>query len=110
MDRSIQDRRRRIMIAKPGISRPSIIKPGIILSGAMALALLGGAVPAQAFYDYDTYGGPHQTWCDVNPDCNGWNKRLHGAAYQSNAADVVTPINPKQHRPAHKRSHDVKDR
>jgi hypothetical protein len=75
----------------------------MILSAAAILGLLGSAFPALAEYDYDTYGGPHQTWCDVNPDCNGWNKRLHGPAYQSNASSPVTPLNQK-HRPSHKRS------
>ena len=43
-----------------------------ILSAGIVLGLLGGAVPALAGYNYDgLYGGPHQTWCDVNPDCNG---------------------------------------
>lgn len=83
-------------------------KPSIFVSGAIALGLLG-VLPARAGYNYDIYGGPHQTWCDINPECNGWNKKLHGPAYQSNAAGPVTPINPK-HRPAPNRSHDVKDR
>ena len=78
----------------------------MILSAAVILGLLGSALPALAEYDYDLYGGPHQTWCDVNPDCNGWNKRLHGPAYQSNASGLVTPLNPK-HRPSHKRSQDA---
>jgi hypothetical protein len=77
-------------------------------AAAIALGLLGGALPALAEYDYELYGGPHQTWCDVNPDCNGWNKKLHGPAYRSNAYELVAPqsqpLNPK-HRPAHKRSH-----
>ena len=81
----------------------------MILSAAVILGLLGGALPALAEYNYDLYGGPHQTWCDINPDCNGWNKRLHGPAYQSNASGVVTPLNQK-HRPSHKRSHDASDR
>jgi hypothetical protein len=70
---------------------------------------LGSTLPALAEYDYGLYGGPHQSWCDVNPDCNGWNKRLPGPAYQSNASGVVTPLNPK-HRPVHKRGHDADDR
>jgi hypothetical protein len=76
---------------------------------AIALGLLGGALPALAQYNYDLYGGPHQTWCDVNPDCNGWNRRLHAPAYHSNAYELVAPqdqpLIPK-HRPAHKRSHE----
>jgi hypothetical protein len=82
-------------------------KPSIVVSGAIALGLLG-ALPARASYDYEMYGGPHQTWCDIDPNCNGWNKRLHGPAARSNAFDVV-PVHPK-HRPAHKRSQDAKDR
>ena len=81
----------------------------MVLSAAVIIGLLGGAVPALAEYDYGLYGGPHQTWCDVNPDCNGWNKRLYGPAYQSNASGIVTPLNQKHH-PAHKRGHDANDR
>jgi hypothetical protein len=86
-----------------------LTKSTVILSGAVALGLLGGALPALAGYDYDApYGGPHQSWCDVNPDCNGWNKRLPGPAYQSNAG-LVIPLNQK-HYPSHKRGHDANDR
>ena len=81
-------------------------KSNIILSSGIVLGLLGSALPALAGYDYDAaYGGPHQTWCDVNPNCNGWNQRLRGPAYQSNASGLVTPLNQK-HRPLHKRSHN----
>jgi hypothetical protein len=87
-----------------------LAKSIIIPSAALVFGLLGSALPALAEYDYEQYGGPHQTWCDVNPDCNGWNRRVHApAAYQSNASGVVEPLNPK-HRPSHKRSHDAKDR
>jgi hypothetical protein len=85
-----------------------LTKSNIILSAAaIVLGLLGGGAPhALAGYNYDgPYGGPSQTWCDVNPDCNGWNKGLHRPAYQSGASDLVTPLNQK-HRPSHKRSHD----
>jgi hypothetical protein len=79
-------------------------------TAAIALGLLGGALPALAQYDYELYGGPHQTWCDVNPDCNGWNRRLHAPAYRSNAYELVAPqdqpLKPK-HRPAHKHSHEA---
>ena len=64
-----------------------LAKSSIIASAALVLGLLGSALPALAEYDYELYGGPHQTWCDVNPDCNGWNKRQRApAAYQSNAS------------------------
>lgn len=80
-----------------------------LLPAAVILGLLGGAAPALAGYDYDLYGGPHQTWCDVNPNCNGWNQRLHGPAYRSNAFSPVTPLDQK-HRPPHRRSHDANSR
>jgi hypothetical protein len=85
----------------------------LLSAAAIALGFLGSALPALAEYDYDLYGGPHQTWCDVNPDCNGWNKRFHGPAYQSNAYDPVAPLNQplnQKHRPSHKRSRDASDR
>ena len=75
-----------------------------MLSASVILGILGSALPALAEYDYGLYGGPHQTWCDVDPNCNGWNQRLHGPAYRSNASGLVTPLNPK-HRPSHKPSH-----
>jgi hypothetical protein len=86
-------------------------KSNIIMSAAIALGLLGGALPALAGYNYDgPYGGPTQTWCDVNPDCNGWNKRLHAQADRSGTSVVVAPLNQNQkHRAPHKRSHDAGD-
>ena len=85
-----------------------LTRSNIILPAAIVLGLLGGgAVPALAGYNYEAvYGGPSQTWCDINPDCNGWNKRIR-AAYQSNAG-LVAPLNQK-HRPSHKRGHDAND-
>lgn len=71
------------------------------LSAAVILGLLASAAPALAEYDYEQYGGPHQTWCDINPSCNGWNQRARGPAYRSNAFGVVTPSGQK-HRPSHK--------
>jgi hypothetical protein len=88
-----------------------LAKSNIIASAALVLGLLGSSLPALAEYDYEQYGGPHQTWCDVSPDCNGWNRkqRVPAAAYRSNASGLVAPISSK-HRPAHKHNHDVKDR
>jgi hypothetical protein len=37
----------------------------LILGGTASVALARGS-----------YGGPHQTWCDINPACNGWDKRM----------------------------------
>jgi hypothetical protein len=81
----------------------------LLSATAVALGLVAGALPALAEYDYELYGGPTQTWCDVNPDCNGWNKRLHGPAYRSNAYELVAPRSEpanKKHRPSPKRSRD----
>jgi hypothetical protein len=85
-------------------------RTNVILPAAIALGLLGGgALPALAGYNYDApYGGPTQTWCDINPDCNGWNKKHQAQAYQSNAG-LVAPLNQKRH-PSHKRGHDTNDR
>ena len=78
-------------------TRANTLLPAAIIVGLLG----GGALPALAGYNYDApYGGPHQSWCDVNPNCNGWNKKLQGPAYQSNAG-LVTPLNQK-HRPSHK--------
>jgi hypothetical protein len=86
----------------------------LLSATAIAVGLVAGALPALAEYDYDLYGGPVQTWCDVNPDCNGWNKRFHPQAYKSNAYEQVAPLNqplnPKHRPPPHKRSRDPSDR
>jgi hypothetical protein len=37
----------------------------LILGGTASVALARGS-----------YGGPHQTWCDINPSCNGWDQRM----------------------------------
>jgi hypothetical protein len=87
-------------------------KSNIIASAALVLGLLGSSLPALAGYDYEheTYGGPVQTWCNINPDCNGWNKKPRGpSVYHSNASGARAPVSPK-HRPVRKRSQDAKDR
>jgi hypothetical protein len=43
-----------------------------------------------------SYGGPVQTWCDVNPDCNGWSKGLHRASYESGATGSTASPTQKQ--------------
>jgi hypothetical protein len=73
------------------------------LSAAVILGLLGGALPALAS-DH-----PVQTWCDVNPDCNGWSKGQHRASYESSAPDLaVSPLR-KPH-PSRKHSHEASNR
>jgi hypothetical protein len=69
---------------------------------AAACALLASALPAPASehngQDHG-FGGPVQTWCDVNPDCNGWNRGLHRAAYEIGAPGSAASPSQKQ-RPA----------
>ena len=45
-----------------------------------------------------SYGGPVQTWCDINPDCNGWSKGLHRASPD------------QKHSPSHKHGHEASNR
>jgi hypothetical protein len=78
-----------------------LIKSTILLS--TVCGLLGAALPALASehngQDH-TYGGPVQSWCDINPDCNGWNKGLHRASYESGARGPAAPS--QKQRPAHR--------
>lgn len=95
-------------------------KSKMILSAAIVLGSVAGAASvAQAGdwgYDYETYGGPHQTWCDIDPNCNGWNRGLRSSPYSANPssnavsarASVVSPN--QKHRPAHKPSRDADNR
>jgi hypothetical protein len=47
---------------------------------ALAAALILGAT-ASAALARGSYGGPHQTWCDINPACNGWDRRTDHSSY-----------------------------
>ena len=72
-----------------------LAKSIIIPSAALIVGLLGNALPALAEYDYDLYGCPHQTWCDVNPDCNGWNKQARARPpIRATPPACWTPLNP----------------
>jgi hypothetical protein len=42
---------------------------------AFAAALILGSTASVALAR--GYGGPVQTWCDIDPNCNGWNARMH---------------------------------
>jgi hypothetical protein len=90
------------MVGKPIITLFAVRLPAVTLSAV--LGLLAGAVPALAS-DHSgqehTYGGPAQTWCDVDPGCNGWNNGLHHASYESSAPGLTLPD--RKHRPSHKR-------
>jgi len=50
-----------------------------------------------------------RAWRLSELQCVGWNKGLHGPAYQSSASGLATPLSQK-HRPSHKRSRDANDR
>jgi hypothetical protein len=82
------------------------------LSAAVILGLLGGALPALAS-DHNgqdkTYGGPVQTWCDVNPDCNGWSKGQYRASYESSAPGLAAAPLRKPH-PSRKHNHEASNR
>jgi hypothetical protein len=80
-----------------------------ILSAVAACGLLGAAVPALAS-DHNgqehSYGGPVQTWCDINPDCNGWNKGQRRASYESGAPGLAAAPTHKPH-PSRKHSREA---
>lgn len=81
-------------------------KSTIILSAVLGL-LTFTALASEHNGQEHTYGGPVQTWCDVDPSCNGWNKGLHHASYESSAPGSVASPNPK-HRRSHK--HEASNR
>jgi hypothetical protein len=75
---------------------------------ALSLAfVLGAASPALGEHTADEPGGhPNQTWCDVNPACNGWAQRMHRPPDENNAPGIVASPNLK-HRPSQKHgAHD----
>ncbi len=83
-----------------------------ILFAVAVLCLLGDARPARAS-DHNgqdhTYGGPVQTWCDINSDCNGWNKGEHRTSFESGASPIVASPTAKPHA-AHKNRHEASNR
>jgi hypothetical protein len=62
---------------------------------ALAAALIFGGTASVALAR-GSYGGPHQTWCDVNPACNGWDKRMGYSSYG---------YAPSPHHTSHARTH-----
>jgi hypothetical protein len=82
----------------------------IWLSAAIAFGLCAGSAPARAS-DHNgqehSYGGPVQTWCDINPDCNGWSKGLRRTSYETAAASVAAPAT--KQRPPRKLRHVASD-
>jgi hypothetical protein len=79
-----------------------------ILSTVAVLCLLGEAGPARAS-DHNgqdhTYGGPVQTWCDINPGCKG----VHRTSFEGGASAAAASPTAKPH-PAHKSRHEASNR
>jgi hypothetical protein len=65
-----------------------------------AAAIVGTASAALAGSDRETEPGGYQvqTWCAVNPDCNGWNK--HFAVTAGNAGSAYGYASPSHARSA----------
>jgi hypothetical protein len=71
-----------------------------ILSALLTSGVLGLPALASDHNGQDhTYGGPVQTWCDINPDCNGWSKGLHRSSYDPSMSAPVASSPPRQHPP-----------
>ncbi len=62
-----------------------LIKIKLVLAAA---AIVGVASSALAGSDRETEPGGYQvqTWCDINPDCNGWNGHFVAAASNATRA------------------------
>ncbi len=56
---------------------------------ALAAALILGST-ASAALARGSYGGPVQTWCDIDPACNGWDtsQSFYGNASHRSAANA----------------------
>ena len=83
-----------------------------LLFAAVVLGLFGARFTALAS-DHNgqehSYGGPVQTWCDINPDCNGWSKGLRRSPTENGAPGFVASPAPKP-RPARKLGHVASNR
>ena len=71
---------------------------------ALAAAIVLGGT-ASAALARGSYGGPHQTWCDINPACNGWDKRMNHLSYGNagNAYGYASSSNHSSHARTHAR-------
>jgi hypothetical protein len=78
-----------------------------ILTAVAVLCPFGDAGPARAS-DHNgqehTYGGPAQTWCDINPDCNGWSKGVQRASSEGVASGTLASPTAKPY-PLRKHGH-----
>jgi hypothetical protein len=69
---------------------------------ALAAALILGSTASIALAR-GSYGGPHQTWCDIDPRCNGWDARMNHLSH-SHAGDAYGYAASPNHT-SHARSH-----
>ncbi|HWF94951.1 MAG TPA: hypothetical protein VG291_08360 [Xanthobacteraceae bacterium] len=68
---------------------------------ALAAALILGST-ASAALARGSYGGPVQTWCDIDPACNGWDRSHASHGNAGNAYGYAALPNRTPH--AHARS------
>jgi hypothetical protein len=68
---------------------------------ALAAALILGSM-ASAALARGSYGGPVQTWCDIDPNCNGWNARMHQLSGDAGHSYGYAA----SHRTSHERGHN----
>jgi hypothetical protein len=76
------------MLTKPSIA----LVAALIVAGTTSVALARGS-----------YGGPVQTWCDINPACNGWDQRMSELSHR-HAGDAYGYVESRSHT-SHPRTH-----
>ena len=71
-----------------------LTKTKIAVAAALILAETASASLARG-----SYGGPVQTWCDINPACNGWDQRINRLSHGNgdNAYGYATSSNHSSH-------------
>jgi hypothetical protein len=74
-----------------------LTKTKIVLAAALVLGSTASAALARG-----SYGGPVQTWCDIDPKCNGWDARMH-QSYGNAGHSYGYAVSP--HRTSHARRH-----
>jgi hypothetical protein len=85
-------------------------KAFIGLSAAISFGILATAPTARASDRYEVpWGYQVQTWCQVDPACNGWDQKIQRLRDGDSASGLAA--SPKQmHRRPHTHGHDAGDR
>jgi hypothetical protein len=73
-----------------------LTKTKMVLAAALILGSTASAALARG-----SYGGPVQTWCDINPACNWWDRSHASHGNAGNAFGYVA----SPHRTSHARTH-----